>query len=183
MIFKPLTLILIISIVLIFPSSYEKYKIFILVGLLFSLIGDVFLIFPERYFTKGLIAFLVGHIFYIFAFLVPNGFNFTIWIFLPIVLLSILYLKIILPYSGKKTLPIIIYIVIIAIMGWTALEGFYTVQTMGTLFAAIGAILFMLSDSILAYNKFRKQFYSAELIILSTYYTAQWLLALSIVVN
>lgn len=182
MIFKPFTLILIISIVIIFPSSDEKYKIFILVGLLFSLIGDVFLIFPERHFTKGLIAFLVGHIFYIFAFLIPQRFNFTVWIFLPIVLLSILYLKIILPYSGKKTLPVIIYIVIIAIMGWTALERFHNIQTFGTLFAAIGAVLFMLSDSILAYNKFRKQFSSAELIILSTYYAAQWLLALSVII-
>ena len=182
MIFKPLTLILIISIVLIFQPSEEKYKIFILVGLLFSLIGDVFLIFPERHFTKGLIAFLVGHIFYIFAFLIPQGFNFNVWIFLPIFLLGVLYLKIILPYAGEKALPVIIYIIIIAIMGWTALERFYSAQTIGALLAAIGAILFMLSDSILAYNKFRKQFGSAELIILSTYYTAQWLLALSVII-
>jgi uncharacterized membrane protein YhhN len=166
LIFKPLTLFLIISIVILFPVIDQKYKIFILTGLLFSLLGDVFLIFPQQHFTKGLLAFLLGHVFYIIAFIVSAGFYHTEWIYLPIVLVSILYLKNILPYSGKKTIPIIIYIIIIAIMGWMALERLYSLQTLGALLAATGAILFMISDSILALNKFKKRFRSAELIIL-----------------
>ena len=183
LIFKPLTLFLIISIVLLFPAIEQKYKIFILLGLLFSLLGDVFLIYPNKHFTKGLIAFLIGHLFYIVAFIVSNGFHYTEWIYLPLVIIGIIYLINILPYSGNKTIPIIIYIFIIAIMGWLALERLNSLQTIGALLSATGAILFMISDSILALNKFRKQFRSAELIILSTYYTAQWLLALSVIIQ
>jgi uncharacterized membrane protein YhhN len=182
-IFKPITMLLIISIAFLYPAIDLNYKIFIIAGLLFSLVGDMFLIFPEKHFTKGLISFLIGHILYIFAFVVLAGFHITIWIFLPIVLLSILYLKTILPHTGNKTLPVIIYVIIITMMGWIALERLYYLQNLGSLLAAIGACLFMISDSVLALNKFRKSFHRAELIILSTYYTAQWLLTVSIIIQ
>ncbi len=183
LIFKPLTLILIISIVLFFPTIEQKYKLLILSGLLFSLLGDVFLIFPKQHFKKGLIAFLVGHICYIVAFIVSTGIHYTVWIYLPIIIVGIIYLKNIVPYSGKTTLPLIIYVIIITIMGWMALEGLNSLRTTGALFAASGAVLFMISDSILAMNKFRKSFHSAELIILSTYFIAQWFLAFSVILQ
>ena len=67
LIFKPATIIILIIIASIFPAIGPIYKIFIVSGLLFSLAGDIFLIFPDKYFKYGLIAFLIGHIFYIFA--------------------------------------------------------------------------------------------------------------------
>ena len=79
-------------------------------------------------------------------------------------------------------IPIIIYISIIAIMGWMAIERLNSIPTLGTFLAAIGAVLFMMSDAVLALNKFRKPFVSAELIVLTTYFTAQWLLAISVIV-
>jgi len=182
LIFKPLTIILIIIIATIFPSSEPNYKIFIVAGLIFSLLGDIFLIFPEQHFKKGLIAFLVGHVCYILAFTVSVGIHFTLWIFLPIILIGIFYLRFILTYSGKMKIPVSIYIVIIAIMGWIAIERFNILPTFGTFLAAIGAGLFMISDAVLALNKFRKPFFSTELIILATYFTAQWLLAVSVIV-
>ena len=182
LIFKPLTLIIIISIIFICPTTNQKYQQLILLGLLFSLVGDGFLIFPKKHFKKGLIAFLIGHICYIGAFALSTGIYYTVWIYLPIIVIGIIYLKNIIPYSGKATIPIIIYVIIIAIMGWMALEGLKSHRAIGVLFAAIGAVLFMISDSVLAMNKFRKKFRSAELIILSTYFTAQWLLALSVTI-
>lgn len=181
LIFKPLTLVLIILIAIILPAIDIRYKIFIVMGLLFSLFGDSFLIFPEQHFTKGLIVFLIGHIFYIIAFIVSAGFHFTSWIFLPIIIVGMLYLQIILKHTGKMTVPVIIYIIIILVMGWMSLERFYCLSTLGASLAAFGAILFMISDATLALNKFRKPFFSAEMIILSTYFTAQWLLALSVI--
>ena len=183
LIFKPLTLILIIFIAVVFPTVEQGYRIFIVTGLLFSLLGDMFLIYPEQHFKKGLIAFLIGHICYIIAFIVSSGIHFTSWIILPITLIGILYLRRILPYSGKMKIPIIIYIFIIAIMGWMAMERFNYIPTIGTVLAAIGAVLFMISDAVLALNKFRKPFFSAELIILTTYFTAQWLFAVSVIVH
>ena len=68
-------------------------------------------------------------------------------------------------------------------MGWMALEGLNNLRNIGALLAASGAVLFMISDSILAINKFRKSFHSAELIILSSYFSALWFLALSVIVQ
>ncbi len=182
LIFKPLTLLLIIIIATYFPAIEHGYKTLIITGLLVSLLGDMLLIFSKQHFKKGLIAFLIGHICYTIAFTFSGGVHFTSWIFLPIALVGILYLRNILPYSGKMKIPIIIYIIIIAIMGWTAMERLNYIPTSGTILAAIGAILFMISDAVLALNKFKKPFFSAELIILTTYFTAQWLLAVSVVV-
>ena len=78
-------------------------------------------------------------------------------------------------------IPVSIYIVVIANMGWLALERFNSTPTLGTFLAAMGALLFMISDGVLALNKFRKPFFSAELIVLSTYFIAQWLLAISVI--
>jgi len=182
LIFKPLTLILIILIAILLPAIETRYQIFIIAGLFFSIFGDTFLIFPDKYFKYGLIAFLIGHICYIIAFTVSTGFHFTLWIFLPIVILVILYLRIIIPHSGKMKIPIIIYIIVIMIMVLMAIERFNSLPTNGTLIAAIGAVLFMISDATLALNKFRKPFFSAEIIILTTYFTAQWLLAMSVII-
>lgn len=182
LIFKPLTLILILLIATVFPAVESNYKIFIVSGLLFSLIGDIFLIYPEQHFKKGLIAFLIGHICYIIAFTVSTDSPFTSWIFLPIVAVGAIYLRIILPYSGRMKIPIIIYVLIIMIMSWVAIERFHNDPTLRTILPAIGAVLFMISDAVLALNKFRKPFFSAELIILSTYFTAQWFLAVSVIV-
>ena len=182
LVFKPLTLILIIVIATIFPATESYYKIFIISGLLLSLLGDTFLIYPEQHFKIGLIAFLIGHICYIIAFTVSSGVHFTFWIFLPISIIGILYLRSILPYSGKMKIPVMIYIIIIVIMSWMAMERLNYIPTVGTILAVMGAVLFMISDAVLALNKFRKPFISAELIILATYFTAQWLLAVSVIV-
>ena len=183
LIFKPLSLILIVLIAVVYPPIDSSYKIFIISGLLFSLVGDTFLIYPKKHFKKGLIVFLVGHVCYTIAFIVSIGFNFTLWIFLPIAIVGTVYLKIIIPFSGKMKIPIIIYIIIIAIMGWVAMERLNYIPTLGTFIAAFGAVLFMISDAVLALNKFRKPFISAELIILATYFTAQWLLAVSVIMQ
>ncbi|NHZ87308.1 MAG: lysoplasmalogenase, partial [Planctomycetia bacterium] len=177
------TLILIILIALIFPAVEQNYKIFILSGLLFSLLGDLFLIYPEQHFKKGLLAFLAGHVCYIFAFTVSSGFHFTSWIFFPIVIVGVLYLRIILPYSGDMKIPMVVYIIVITIMGWMAIERLNSILTLGAILATSGAVSFMISDAVLALNKFKKSFNRAELIILTTYYTAQWLLAVSTIVT
>ena len=183
LIFKPLTLILILLIATVSPAIEPSYKIFIVSGLLFSLLGDIFLIYPEQHFKNGLIAFLIGHVCYIIAFSVSTNSHFTFWLFILIITVGAIYLRIILPYSGKMKIPIIIYIIIIMIMVWTAIQRFHNDPTLRTILPAIGAVLFMISDAVLALNKFRKPFYRAELIILTTYFTAQWFLAVSVIVK
>jgi uncharacterized membrane protein YhhN len=54
------------------------------------------------------------------------------------------------------------------------------VRTLGALSAALGALLFVASDSLLAFNRFVGKFAAASALVLGTYYAAQWLIALSV---
>jgi uncharacterized membrane protein YhhN len=65
------------------------------------------------------------------------------------------------------------------LMGWTAAGRWIWTQQEGSLQAMLGALSFIASDSLLALDKFKGRFRSAQLFILATYFTAQWLIALS----
>ncbi len=71
-------------------------------------------------------------------------------------------------------------ILVILIMSGLAWERHLQLELPQTLFAACGAILFLISDALLAWNRFRMKFKSAQFLILGTYYVAQWALAMSL---
>ena len=71
-------------------------------------------------------------------------------------------------------------ILVVLIMSGLARELHLQLELPQTLFAACGAGLFLLSDTLLAWNRFRVKFKSAQVLILSTYYVAQWALAMSL---
>src|SRR5690606_41962032 len=67
--FKPLTTVLILLLALLAsPPVTPAYQWLIVLGLLFSLAGDVFLMLPRDRFVAGLVSFLIAHLFYIAAF-------------------------------------------------------------------------------------------------------------------
>ena len=180
-IFKPLTMVFIVVLALLEEVTVsDTYKLFIVVGLFFSIMGDVWLMLPQDYFIRGLISFLIAHIFYIVAFWgIPTDFS-TFLIRLPLILFAggvFAYLR---PHLGKYLAPVVVYMLIILGMGLFAPNRYYEYQDTAGLLAVAGALLFMLSDSVLAINKFAKPFPAAQAIILSTYFAAQWLIALSI---
>ena len=65
-------------------------------------------------------------------------------------------------------------------MSGLAWERHLQLELPQTLFAACGAILFLISDALLAWNRFRMKFKSAQFLINGTYYVAQWALAMSL---
>jgi len=65
-------------------------------------------------------------------------------------------------------------------MVWQAWERWNSIGGRYALSAAVGAVLFLASDSLLAWNKFRKPVKSAEVWKLSTYFLAQWMIAMSV---
>jgi uncharacterized membrane protein YhhN len=176
-IFKPLTMLAIILIVFLNSSApMSFYQQAILIGLIFSLVGDVFLIRQDQYFVQGLVCFLIGHLCYIAAFwTVPN---------LPSVIFYLAYifffLKLLWSGLDKMKVPVIVYSLILAIMSWMALSRTIEHPDHHTFHALFGSVLFIASDSLLAYNKFKKPFRFAHLWILATYFLAQWLIALSV---
>jgi uncharacterized membrane protein YhhN len=178
-IFKPATTILILFVALASPSS--KYKILIMIGILFSLMGDIFLMLPSDQFLIGLICFLITHICYIVAFLSDSRFGRPIW---PYVLLALIAIAIFELLSGginaAMKFPVAIYAAALSLMTAQALARNLQLKTTGSMLAAIGGILFLISDTTLAYNRFVTGFTAAPAIILSSYYAAQYFIALSV---
>ncbi len=176
-IFKPLTMILIITMGFFLNDDYERlYFILIIAGLIFGLLGDVFLMFSEHHFSKGLLSFLVGHLFYTAAFyFYSNSLNLILMIAGAII--GFIIPKYISKIPGKYRSALAIYGAILFAMLLTAAN---TSFTSGNYFILLGALLFTISDIILALNKFLHEFYPAHLIILSTYFCAQTLIVLSI---
>jgi uncharacterized membrane protein YhhN len=176
---KPLTVVLIILIALQakHPTS-PFYRQAIIAGLIFSLAGDIFLMLPDR-FIHGLVSFLCAHVFYIAAFTYESGGALSFWTLVPFLIYGGLMLRVLWPHLGKMKPAVLIYVAAILAMGWTAAGRRLLTEQSGSLLAFLGALLFIASDSVLALDKFRRPFRSAQLLILTTYFAAQWLIALS----
>jgi len=180
-ILKPLTTLTILSLALYLTNfSLNHYALLILLGLVFSLIGDVFLMLKSDKFMQGLVSFLIAHIFYIAAFLDSAHIGLNLYSIIPIALIGIGYLAILLPKTGQLKIPVLIYALVLQAMVITADMFYQTVLTTSSLMVLIGAIWFMLSDSILAFARFVKTFKFAQLGVLSTYYIAQTCIVLSL---
>jgi uncharacterized membrane protein YhhN len=177
--FKPLTMIMIISLawerVTILPSPYGYL---ILAGLCFSLLGDVFLMLPARYFRPGLLAFLAAQVLYILAF--GRGLK-AFALFPLLVILGYAGLVFLFLYRslGKYRWPVLFYVLALSGMAWLAVSRHLGLLERSSLLAMIGALLFLFSDSVNAVNRFKKPFWLAQILILGTYFSAQLLFALS----
>lgn len=173
-IFKPLTTILIIASL---NGLNNSYSLAIFIGLIFSLFGDIFLLFKTK-FIWGLISFLIAHIVYIKAF--NSGFSsLGLYVAVPLLIYAVIMLAQLWSGAGKLKLPILIYIAAILLMTYQAAEMFLQFRQLSTGLALLGALFFTFSDSVLAINRFKQEFKGAQVLVLASYYLAQWLIASS----
>ncbi|HVE58393.1 MAG TPA: lysoplasmalogenase [Pyrinomonadaceae bacterium] len=163
-------------------SGSEKYLI--ISALTFSWLGDVLLLLDKQFqtlFIYGLIAFLLAHIFYIFYFWqirkannpekLPNPL-----IFVFVAAYSLTLFAIVAPNVKNLVIPVSIYALIISTMLAASLAAFdFGRQSFGKICVA-GTLLFLLSDSILAINRFVAPFEYAPVLIMLTYAFAQLLI-------
>jgi uncharacterized membrane protein YhhN len=162
----------------------------LLIGLIFSLIGDVFLMFvdvDDTFFILGLISFLLAHLCYVSAFYLDYKWNSSIekkstWIALIIFgifcFAFYLYLR---PYLGALKIPVMVYAFVISLMAIMAVNRKGRVNSISFNLIFIGAIFFLISDSVLAYNKFVMPFRGAGMLIMATYMIAQYLITVGAV--
>ncbi len=153
-------------------------------ALLLSWFGDVALLYQsnQTYFMLGLGLFLLAHITYVVVLKrsVFQPIQLNIQKVLPFAIYTLILFAILLPNAGGLTIPIFIYGIVISVMAGTArLREGVTSQESYRL-AMYGALLFLLSDSILAINKFYMEIPIPGLWIMSTYAGAQLLLVLGI---
>ena len=178
---KPLTIALIILIALQTKHPAAPfYQWMIVAGLSCSLVGDVFLMLPRDRFIEGLSSFLVAHLCYIAAFSFAGGRATLLWSALPFLLYAGLMLRMLWPQLGKMKIAVVVYVAAISAMAWLALNRWMeSAEGDGASLALAGALLFIASDSFLAFDRFKRRTRLAQFSILSTYFVAQWLIALS----
>ncbi len=181
-VFKPLTTLLILAIAL-RPASAATghYAGAVAFGLVFSLAGDVFLMLPRDRFREGLASFLAAHVCYIAAFTSGTGFVADPVPTVTFGALGLLLLRLLWPgVSGRLRIPVVLYVVVILTMAVQATGRVLRIHDVSSLLAAAGAALFVVSDALLAWDRFRISFRSSRAAVLSTYFLAQWLIALSV---
>ena len=179
--FKPLTTgLLLVAALLAIRAHGQWYAIAVATGLACSLVGDVLLMLPGDRFTAGLGAFLLAHLAYLAAFtaLAPVG-NGPI-LLPPLVVAAGVLLRTIWAGLGRRRVPVLAYTFVVVLMVWTAWGWRVRAPAAGASLAATGATRFMISDTILALNRFRQPFRSAQALIMSTYVAAQAMISLSV---
>lgn len=166
-------------------GSFEDFKTkrTLLLALLFSWIGDIILMFADKaeiYFILGLISFLLSHLIYITLFLKQDGNQNQVnkkIVILGILLIAGYFLSMILllfPKLGALQIPVMVYAFVITTMLYFAFKGSLQWEKPAAYFIIFGAILFVLSDSILAFNKFYEAIPQSSFWIMSTYILAQF---------
>lgn len=177
--FKPATMLCVIALAA--RPDAGPYATAVLVGLAFSLAGDVWLMLPSDRFAAGLASFLVAHLCYIAAFAGPAGVRGGALGLAPFATLGIVMLACLLPAVPGAWLRAAVagYVSAICAMGWQAAERAAALRDPAALLAFAGALLFIASDAVLAWNRFRRPFAAAQSVILATYFGGQWLIALS----
>jgi uncharacterized membrane protein YhhN len=159
-------------------SSGDVVGTWILGGLALCALGDLLLI-GDRTFDAGLIAFLLGHVLYICSFraAMPMG-GWSTLVLAPLAAVGLVIGWWLWPHLGKRRPSVSAYIIVITVMVWGAFST--TLASVLPWTAAVGAMLFYLSDLGVARKRFvnddpRNRYFSLPL-----YYAGQILLALTI---
>jgi uncharacterized membrane protein YhhN len=177
---KPLLMIVLAGYFLSQTNEWAgNLKKWIVIALFFSWAGDVLLMFQpkdELFFMLGLAAFLLAHIFYIVFFhliRLREGIKSNLWLLLLVVTYYALLISFLSPYLGKMKLPVRIYGIVISFMFMLAMHMLFMKNKKPGRWMLLGAFLFVVSDSLLAINKFYRDIPFAGVLIMLTYGLAQ----------
>jgi uncharacterized membrane protein YhhN len=157
-----------------------RYWYFVIAALAVSLVGDVFMMLRKKNFAAGLAAFLTAQLLYCGAFLTTMTPVVDFGTVLPLLLYAMVMMGLLFPHLGNMKIPVAFYILVITVMAGLGIERFVEIGGTAALRAFLAAVLFVVSDSVLAVNRFVRKFPAAQALILSTYFAAQWLFAMSV---
>ncbi len=178
---KPLTMVVLIAAVLAMNPASTAARVFFVVALVFSMIGDIFLMLPnrEKWFVFGLGSFLLGHLAYIpgLALLGLSIPELGIGLLVVAVAVGLIGMRIVAGVrqrEPKLVIPVTVYMSVISLMVATAIGT-------GRIVAIAGAALFFCSDALIAWNGFIKEHRWAKVAIMVTYHLGQIGLALALI--
>jgi uncharacterized membrane protein YhhN len=181
---KPLTLAL-LTFWLAAGVGWQGAALWFVLALALSLAGDIFLLFDERFFLAGLVAFALAHLAYLAGFNLPlphpNLFTFLLAFSLAIFAARIYgLLRPGLPDGLRK--PVLGYTLVITLMTLSAVNTLFRPdwQPLAAALAALGAVLFLASDIILAFNRFARPIPRGRVWNMMAYHLGQIALAAGI---
>lgn len=153
-------------------------KKFVVLALVFSFLGDTSLMFEQQhnlYFVVGLAMFLLAHIFYVVFFIRSS--KIILWAKMQWIILAVLaygagLMFFLSPHLGQMRIAVWIYALTIMTMLLFS-YNFYVNYSSG-IWVFWGALLFVLSDSLIAIDKFALKIPLAQFLIMLTYIAAQW---------
>lgn len=181
MFFKPLSIlfaILFVAVRAYSTGAMARFDLMLLAALLCSLAGDVFLMLPGSYFIPGLASFLVAHLFYIALFRQGLGWFPNRSALVAVLAVGAGMYGVVWAGLGEPVLKLAVaaYVCVISVMAAQAIGRATAQGTTSARWVAMGACVFMLSDSLIAINKFVTPVALSPLWVLSTYYCAQLLI-------
>ena len=164
-------------------TAHGAQTVWFAAGLAFSLLGDVFLLLPRNYFLAGLASFLVAHLAYIITFSQTSPPLTAPTLILSLVVVawaSFYYTRIrkgLAKTMGARRLPLAILLYSLVIT-WMLLSALLTLfrpgwRLLAAVLIAVGGLLFFISDSILAYDRFVRPLRRARLLVIITYHLGQ----------
>ncbi len=176
------SLLILVSLIQMAPDL--RYTSAVIAGLALCLVGDVCLAIPgQTAFRIGLVAFLLGHVGYIVAFVMTAHPGRAMWVTaLAAVPVSTFVYARLLPYLDRMRRPVMGYVVVITLMVITAgaLFGTPHLAYAGRLLVLNGALAFYISDLFVARQRFVHPSFYNRLIGLPLYYLGQFQIAYSV---
>lgn len=161
---------IVILFIAVFRTVRFPGKTLLLLALLFSASGDILL--EQGLFIFGIAAFLIAQIHYGIYFAKNSASLVTRWYISIIIIVFMLVMIFLLkPHLGQFTVPVFAYLVVIGFMGLLAAQS-----KMPLRWSVAGALMFILSDSFIAINRFLYPLPLASYSIMTSYYLAQWMI-------
>ncbi len=169
---------------MIYLAGNKEPEFPVILALFFCFLGDVLLEYP-RFFIPGLLTFLVGHVFYGISFLSDIGVGYPLpwWLFLFAILYvtyGIIFCTKLSISDKKKKLAVSVYCGIILLVSFLSLLRAGSVTEYSFWMVLVGTLLFITSDSILAYNRFQKRTHYGTIWVMATYGAAQLIIILGL---
>ena len=162
-------------------QSIDGYSLYLIIGLVLCLGGDVFLAIPgDKPFMAGLVSFLLGHVLYCVAFFsIGNWTTLCLLATAVAIVVSALVYWWLYPHLGDMKIPVLLYVITITVMviGAFSVTQNQDLPPTGSLCVLLGALLFYLSDLCVARDRFFKLEYVNRLVGLPLYYASQFMLA------
>lgn len=185
---KPVATALLMLAVLSLPEPFSvHYRNAIASGLAFAIGGDFFLMLPGDYFIAGLVCFLLTHCAYIYALLFEQVTVKPLIFIIFALIAGAIFAGLWQALPAGLHIAVALYAAALALMAALAVNRACVITNAETRIkqaaqiAALGGILFVISDTILAYGRFRFNIPLNPLWVLGTYYAAQWCFARSVI--